>query len=287
MRPDQRAAYVELVKAAEPLYRQLRKDEVNPSGLVDAHDPKVARVLRDILASARRRFLLAFKPGDLDALREDARAALERAFPAELSTKLVDALANVASDLIDHNVATYSLEIDVEQANSAAIGFLRDRVDNVFSSLSDAQAKSVYDAISQAKSEEHTLDDVTAAVKGVVGRELSWETADGTRTMDVDTWAELTARTEGTRAATAGTRAALVAGGYETWRWLAEGGACDDCAGNDDEVVEIGEAFSSGDTESPAHPGCRCPVIPNVVELTGDDENPDEQDDPEASDQGY
>jgi hypothetical protein len=119
------------------------------------------------------------------------------------------------------------------------------------------------------------LDDVVSAVKDVVGRELSWETPEGTRTMDVDSWAALTARTEGTHAATAGTKAALQTGGYETWRWLAEGGACDE---NDDEVVEIGEEFSSGDTESPAHPGCRCPVIPNVVELTGDD-NTDEQDD--------
>ncbi len=284
MTPSARSAYLELVKSAEPLYRLLRKDEVNPSDLIAAHDPKIARVLRDVLASARRRFLLAFKPSDLDALHEDVKAALDRAFPDQLAGKLLDALTAIAQELIGHNVSTYKLEADFEQANSRATDFLRERVDNVFADLSDAQARSVYNAIADVKAEEHTLDDVTAAVKDVVGRELAWDTVNGPRTMDVDTWAELTARTEGTRAAVAGTKAVLQSGGYETWRWLAEAGACDECAGNDDEVVAIGEAFSSGDTDSPAHPGCRCPIVPNVAELTGEGEEPDDEGEDVAAD---
>lgn len=274
MTADQRAAYVVLVKAAEPLYQLLRKsDEINPTGLIDAHDPRVSKVLRDILISARRRFLLAFKPADAQSIKDDVTAALERAFPATLAARLVDALLPIATDLIDHAAANYSVELDTDKANEAALSYLRERVDNVFRDLSDAQAQAVYNAIADAKSESHTLDDIVASVRSVVGRQLSWETDDGPRSMDVDTWATMTARTEGTRAAAAGTKAALQSGGYETWRWLAEGAACADCAGNDDEVVQIGDTFPSGASEPPGHPNCRCVVLPNVAELTGEDDD--------------
>ena len=44
---------------------------------------------------------------------------------------------------------------------------------------------------------------------------------------------------------------------------------CDVCAQNDGQVIVIGEAFASGDRQPPAHPHCRCvllPVIPGMEE---------------------
>jgi len=48
---------------------------------------------------------------------------------------------------------------------------------------------------------------------------------------------------------------------------------CDICAKNDGQVITIGQTFASGDAQPPAHPHCRCvllPVIPGMEDdLTG------------------
>lgn len=46
---------------------------------------------------------------------------------------------------------------------------------------------------------------------------------------------------------------------------------CDICAENDGVVVAVGEDFPSGDSEPPAHPNCRCallPVIPDYADTS-------------------
>jgi SPP1 gp7 family putative phage head morphogenesis protein len=46
---------------------------------------------------------------------------------------------------------------------------------------------------------------------------------------------------------------------------------CDICAKNDGQVIVIGQTFASGDAQPPAHPHCRCvllPVIPGMEEET-------------------
>jgi SPP1 gp7 family putative phage head morphogenesis protein len=45
---------------------------------------------------------------------------------------------------------------------------------------------------------------------------------------------------------------------------------CDICAPNDGQVVSLGQAFESGDTQPPAHPNCRCALLP-VIEGMIDD----------------
>lgn len=52
--------------------------------------------------------------------------------------------------------------------------------------------------------------------------------------------------------------------GLTQMRWVTFD-PCDKCAMNDQEVANIGAPFPSGDTQTPAHPNCRCrlaPVIP-------------------------
>ena len=52
--------------------------------------------------------------------------------------------------------------------------------------------------------------------------------------------------------------------GVERMEWFALEG-CDDCEENADfGPIEIGEEFPSGDTEPPAHPNCRCSLLPFI-----------------------
>lgn len=45
---------------------------------------------------------------------------------------------------------------------------------------------------------------------------------------------------------------------------------CDICAPNDGQVVSLGQAFDSGDTEPPAHPNCRCALLPVIEGFVAD-----------------
>jgi SPP1 gp7 family putative phage head morphogenesis protein len=58
------------------------------------------------------------------------------------------------------------------------------------------------------------------------------------------------------------------------WSTVLGGGtsvACEKCAQNDGQVVQIGSSFNSGNTQPPAHPHCRCnlrPVVPDYNDVS-------------------
>ena len=52
---------------------------------------------------------------------------------------------------------------------------------------------------------------------------------------------------------------------------------CDICAENDGEVVTIGDTFASGDDAPPAHPNCRCAVLPVLPDGSVDNLNQGEE----------
>lgn len=46
---------------------------------------------------------------------------------------------------------------------------------------------------------------------------------------------------------------------------------CDVCAKNDGQVIQIGQSFASGDQQPPAHPHCRCVLLPVIPGMEDDD----------------
>lgn len=75
--------------------------------------------------------------------------------------------------------------------------------------------------------------------------------------------------TEQNRAMSVAARFFYEESGVERVEWNAVQ-PCDICAPNDGQVVNLGQAFNSGDTEPPAHPNCRCALLP-VIEGMIDD----------------
>lgn len=74
--------------------------------------------------------------------------------------------------------------------------------------------------------------------------------------------AETVARTETAFADVAGNMAAYREASVPSKKWIVGDGCCDECQALDGEVVAMGDAFSSGDDAPPAHPNCRCDVVP-------------------------
>ena len=80
--------------------------------------------------------------------------------------------------------------------------------------------------------------------------------------------AEMIARTETARADIAGNMMGYAKSGVVTGtEWLLGPDACDDCQENADAgVIELGDAYPSGDNCPPAHPRCVCDISPVVSE---------------------
>jgi hypothetical protein len=45
---------------------------------------------------------------------------------------------------------------------------------------------------------------------------------------------------------------------------------CDICEVNEGQVVNLGQPFNSGDYQPPAHPNCRCALLPVVLGVVDD-----------------
>lgn len=81
-------------------------------------------------------------------------------------------------------------------------------------------------------------------------------------------WAHMVAQTEMTRAVSAATQATYRRNGIESneWATAADQRVCPVCDGNAaDGPVRIGMSFDSGDSAPPAHPSCRCALMPDIV----------------------
>lgn len=99
-----------------------------------------------------------------------------------------------------------------------------------------------------------------AKAQGLTAKQLAQALRD---TLQDDTWVRMVALTELTRASAEAARAAYTAAGITNWRWMTEPDACPICVANEKAGPRvIGEAWPDGSAAPPAHPHCRCSVLP-------------------------
>lgn len=92
-----------------------------------------------------------------------------------------------------------------------------------------------------------------------------------------DARAETIARTEVARA---DVQSSLItyreSGVVESKRWIVGAGCCEECTAVDGEEVGLDEDFSNGEEGAPAHPNCRCDVIPVLTPQDNEQEGTDQ-----------
>jgi SPP1 gp7 family putative phage head morphogenesis protein len=110
-----------------------------------------------------------------------------------------------------------------------------------------------------------TLKDIGNAIGEAVELGLSARQAAGliNRSVANPSRALMIAITESNRAMSAATAARYQQAGLEQMEWTTFD-PCEICASNDGTVVQIGAAFPSGHTRPPAHPHCRCALLPVI-----------------------
>jgi hypothetical protein len=96
--------------------------------------------------------------------------------------------------------------------------------------------------------------------RGLTAKQLAQALQDA---LQDDAWLRMVALTELTRASAAAARTAYTAAGLTRWQWNTEPDACPICVANQEAGPRtIGEAWPDGSQMPPAHPHCRCSVLP-------------------------
>jgi len=198
------------------------------------------------------------------ALRASAKSSQSsRARAAEAMSRvkidLSDAEAEVADALAEARFdgfveaatqvdATFGEEA-LEQANGRAVRWAEDEAASLIHDLDASTREMLASTIASAMDDGATNDEIADAIGDAYG--LSEDRAD------------TIARTETAYADVAGNVEAYKESGVvDGIQWVASEGDCDICDALDGQVVPLGDAFEGGITGPPAHPNCRCDVLP-------------------------
>ncbi len=143
-----------------------------------------------------------------------------------------------------------------EQGNTVAADYTRERVDFLLGTK-DSQG-----------------GELQAATRKAIQRLITEASENGMSEADVADMLEtdfafsanramMIARTELRRADAHGNLSAYKDGGSEGKQWLTSPDACPECIANAEQgAIPISDPFASGDEAPPAHPNCRCDIIP-------------------------
>lgn len=126
--------------------------------------------------------------------------------------------------------------------------FVKERADYFSKTINETTAEKLSETLRVGLSENEDLNQLTDRIGSV------YEEAKGYRAYRI-------ARTEISASSNFSAIEAYKQGGVKKIEWLVVM-PCEECEVNAGEIVKIGEAFASGDSEPPVHPNCVCTTIP-------------------------
>lgn len=136
--------------------------------------------------------------------------------------------------------------------------FIPKRAQYFAESINNTTREDLLRSIQQGIDEGESLDEISARIANIYGKAQDFRT-------------DVIARTEVSAASNYGAVQGYLQAGVEYHQWIVVDPQDEDCLENDGHIVKIGEAFPSGDTESPIHPNCQCTTIP-IFEAPSDQE---------------
>ena len=133
----------------------------------------------------------------------------------------------------------------------------------------------LYDLIDNAIANGQTVASLARSINASFGQgyHILDDGGNITTTVPTPSWSEMVARTELSRAQTAGQLAVYRAAGVQTFIWQSNHGptVCDECNDADGTVVRDGELFDGVDVDAPpAHPNCCCNLLPYDEDVRSD-----------------
>ena len=212
-------------------------------------EPDPDEIAQSIIDEVQREFL---------NLPSEVRPALEQAMLSGINTAILQ--------LEFHDTKM------IARANTIAADFAMDRAAELVGMKYDVEGNLVENPNAEWAISDTTRDKlrriITEAFQDetdikVIASKIQTALQDDEAGIFTDARAEMIAQTEVARAQAEGNFDVWKQSGLvETVRWTVSADEpCDECAGNEDEVVEFGKEFQSGDIMPPAHPRCRCVLV--------------------------
>ena len=189
---------------------------------------------------------LSFDLSDFEGLREPLRQAINEVHSD--GYKYGHQIAGTDDDIEQDDL--------FEQGNTLAADYARERTDFLLG-VKDSQGGELQQATREAIQRLLTEASESGMSEADVADMLETDFAFSANR------AIMIARTELRRADSYGNLAAYKEGGAEGKQWLTSPDACPECEANADQgAIPISDPFASGDDAPPAHPNCRCDIIP-------------------------
>ncbi|MET3482365.1 phage portal protein [Methylobacterium sp. 1973] len=243
----------------------------------------LAATRSDVVAELRGRGKLTkagTEPDDADALRRALDAFLDEFDFADLravAPEVADELEAVAADASRRalvQIGAASREELVDRMNTRAVAAARARAAEMVGMRFDADGRLVPSADARMVITEATRARLRETVASGLERNLGLDAITEAIEADYAFSAERAARIAEYEVASANGAASLesyrkaVEDGIAVRKaWWAEEGCCAVCQANADAgAIDLEDAFPSGDDATPAHPSCRCVVVPVVAE---------------------
>lgn len=144
-------------------------------------------------------------------------------------------------------------QVSFDVNNPRVAELIRENVINFARQVNETTNASIREAVARGVEAGEGISDIANRVASV------FDEAEGYRS-------ELIARTEVIRNSNMAAEECYVAAGIEKKQWYTtpDDALCEECMNLADEIVPVGEAFSSGDYAPPLHPSCRCTIIPVI-----------------------
>ncbi len=202
-------------------------------------------------------------PAERDALVARINAALEKMDPAELE----QAFAEVQRDLYTIGVASARSEVGIawDIPPEAALNALGTMTIPFARKIVEREVAAIQDALKAGLAAGDSIPSLRERIKNTLddGMHVYDDSGTLTRVVPTDAWAETVARTEVSRAMTAGLLDVYFAAGVARVQWIAaeDERTCPVCDDLDGSIVLLGQQFADGSSAPPEHPNCRCTIV--------------------------
>jgi SPP1 gp7 family putative phage head morphogenesis protein len=203
-------------------------------------------------------FIIEEVQAEFENLPSEVRPALEQAILSGINNGILQLEIHDTSMIASANniAAKYASERAAE-----LVGMKYDVEGNLVENpnaewaISDTTRDKIQRIVTQAFEGETNIKDVAAKIQTAL--------QDDEAGIFTDARAEMIAQTEVANAQAEGNFDVWKQSGLvETVKWTVSADEpCDECEGNEDEEVEFGKEFQSGDIMPPAHPRCRCVLV--------------------------
>jgi SPP1 gp7 family putative phage head morphogenesis protein len=200
-----------------------------------------------------------------DDASSNADEVLEKAFtPTELAYIIMDATGAEYRMAYQEASAVLELGLNFAVIPTAARNALQQFADKFAASVVGDERAALLGAIDAGLAKGLGPPDLANVIAALFDEGVHRQAADGSFVaVNVDDWANTVAATELSRAYNYGALSLYTDAGYDEIEWVAaeDDLMCEQCGELDGETISIGDSFSSGDNQPPAHPVCRCTIM--------------------------